>query len=180
VSSGGSDGGGILTTTDPEDAVQIWSESLGACIVGCALENVALVETDAGNVPEGWSVIGRPVSVTPEGAVFPDAARLRFALPEDLRSSSALVFIAAYIGEKWEILPSTIENNMVCTEIAGGGTFCPMRFADAGATDAPTITQTGTSATGAPTTAAQQQPLGLAACLIGLLVAFLLFARGRK
>ena len=111
--------------------------------------------------------------------MFPDAARLRFALPEDLRSSSALVFVAAYIGEKWEILPSTLENNMVCTVIAGGGTFCPMRFADAGATDAPNITQTGTSATGAPTTAAQQQPLGLAA-LVGSLAVVLLWRRGSQ
>jgi hypothetical protein len=166
-----------LTTTGPEDGVLIWSDGLGACIEGCTLENFALVESDPGNVPEGWSVIGKPVSVTPEGAVFPDGARLRFALPEDLRSSSALVFVAAYIGEKWEILPSTIENNMVCTVIGGGGTFCPMRFAEAGATDAPTATQTGTSATGAPVTTAQQQPVGLAA-LVGSLAVMLLWRRG--
>jgi len=181
-SSGGSDGGSSIssTTTSPEGGAVIWSDGLGACIDGCTLENVTLVETDAVNVPEGWQVVGKPISVTPEGAVFPGSAILRFALPEDLRSSSALVFVAAYISDKWQILPSTIEESMVCTEIAGGGIFCPMRFADAGTIDVTTASQAGTTDTETATTAAQQQPMGLAAGLIGLLVAALLVGRGRK
>jgi len=65
-------------------------------------------------------------------------------------------------------------------EIAGGGTFCPMRFADAGTIDVTTASQAGTTDTETATTAAQQQPMGLAAGLIGLLVAALLVGRGRK
>ncbi|TAJ43928.1 hypothetical protein CUJ86_07680 [Methanofollis fontis] len=123
--------------------------------------------------------VGHAVAILPDSAYFDEPATLRFALPPELRSSSALVFIADYTDEVWGILPSRIEEGMVCADISGAGVFCPMQFASSETATTITTVPATTPATTEPPTTPQQTPLGCAVLLSIFAVMFLLRRAGK-
>lgn len=159
-----------VTTTPGVD--EVWSEDRLVRLEGPGLEGVGLVKVESGNIPDGWMPLGDAISITPEGHRFQEPVQLIFILPEDEAVSQATVFIAVLNGETWEILPSTLQNGSAVTEITGAGIYRLMRFAEGGATTAPT-----TTATTLPQTT--QTPLG-PACLIASVVLSFVLLRGRE
>ncbi|QYZ77930.1 hypothetical protein E2N92_00060 [Methanofollis formosanus] len=158
-------------TTAPGVGV-VWSEDRMVRLEGSGLEGVGLTRAESGNVPDGWVPLGDAVSITPANRTFEGPVQLIFTLPEGEAENQATIFIAVFNNEKWEILPSNLEDGTVVTEITGAGTYRLMHFAEAETTAIPT-----TTATTLPQTT--QSSVGYACLIATVLLSFVLL-RGKK
>jgi len=135
---GGSSAPSSGGTSSSEPAAQNEADSMHitrsddgkAVVVSEEEQNLRLQKIDPEHVPEGWECLEGPYALIPEAITFDEQVVFSLNLSEEIRRdfASSTLFIAAYDGDKWSILPSQIETGAIQAHIGESGTFALMRF----------------------------------------------------
>lgn len=153
----------IVISTDS----RVWITAAGEDIQVLRIENLS--------TPRGWELAAAPCRIVPENATFIPPGILSFSLAGVVTDQP--LFLSAYEGGEWRMLPSRIKNGSISTDIHQGGIYGLMTFASQGGASGEHII--GIPTEGARTTT-MPPPLAPLSLTTGTAVALIILILSRK